>query len=124
MATIAGNFSRRIKAAERRRRAAANSWAADNAFMAECDLMDAAVAAAGGKSRIDGAKVGLGFAGGAWARAVGPGFAGGDWARPMDCWWFWDGSALAVADDGLDVSAVNVVRGGMAAVSAAGAVLH
>ena len=111
MATIAGDFSRKIKAAERKRRGAADSWTADEAFMQECDLMDAAAARSGGHCRIDGAAVGLGF-------------AGQDWARPMDCWWFNDGSALAVADDGLDASAVYVVRGGMSAVSARLAVLH
>ena len=107
MPTIAGAFSKRIKAAERRRRTADNSWDADAAFCQELDLFSAMFAVGEITPSVDGRAFGLGFAN---LPEV---------PRPVNAITFADESALAWSEDGLDLSAVSVIRGGAGKVRAA-----
>ena len=105
MVTIAGGFSKRIKAAERRSRNAARCDLADDANEMRMDILGAAMNAGQFYNRVAVPGARLGYLGGGVVVA--------------DVVVYGDGSALAWMDDGSSVSEVGVVRGGAPALGTA-----
>lgn len=105
MATIAGGFSKRIKAAERRSRNAARWDLADDANEMRMDILGTALNAGRFYNRVEVPGARLGYIGGGVVVA--------------DLVVYADNSVLAWIDDGSSVSEVGVVRGGAAALGPA-----
>ena len=105
MPTIAGAFSKRITAAERRSRKAARWDLADEANELRMDILGAALNAGRFYNRVAVPGARLGYIGGGVVVA--------------DVVTYADGSALAWVDDGSSASEVGVVRGGAAALGTA-----
>lgn len=100
MASIAGGFSRRIKAAERRSRNAARWDLADDANQLRMDILSAALNAGEFYHRVEVPGERLGYIGGGVVVA--------------DVVVYADNSALGFMDDGSSASEVGVIRGGAA----------